>query len=49
MQTNLAGLELPSPLIAAAGTCGYIEELPSILDTPCLGAITTKSITWASA
>jgi dihydroorotate dehydrogenase (NAD+) catalytic subunit len=45
LATTLAGIELRSPLIAAAGTCGYIEELPSVLDARLLGAITTKSIT----
>jgi dihydroorotate dehydrogenase (NAD+) catalytic subunit len=47
MSINLAGLSLRSPLIAAAGTCGYIEELPSVIAShiSCLGAIVTKSIT----
>ena len=45
LSLNLAGLDLQTPLIAAAGTCGYIEELPEVLDVSCLGAIVTKSIT----
>lgn len=45
LTTTLAGIDLRTPLIAAAGTCGYIEELPSVLDARLLGAITTKSIT----
>src|SRR5688572_33024644 len=45
LSLNLAGLDLQTPLIAAAGTCGYIEELPSVMDVSCLGAIVTKSIT----
>jgi len=45
MTTHLAGVQLRTPLIAAAGTCGYIAELPSVLDPACLGAIVTKSIT----
>lgn len=45
MSVNLAGLSLRNPLIAAAGTCGYVEELPDVLDPKWLGAIVTKSIT----
>lgn len=45
LAVNLAGVALRTPLIAAAGTCGYIEELPGVLDPAELGAITTKSIT----
>jgi len=47
MTTNLAGLTLRNPIIAAAGTAGYIDELPDVLDPAFLGAITTKSITVA--
>jgi dihydroorotate dehydrogenase (NAD+) catalytic subunit len=45
LATNLAGIELRSPIIAAAGTCGYVEELPSIVDVSLIGAAITKSIT----
>ncbi len=45
MPVAFAGLTLQTPLIAAAGTCGYVEELPSVMDVRTLGAITTKSIT----
>lgn len=45
LSVNLAGLKLPTPLIAAAGTCGYIAELPSVVPIDSLGGITTKSIT----
>src|SRR5262245_12361024 len=45
MSIDLAGVELRTPLIAASGTCGYVEELPDVLDPSCLGAIVTKSIT----
>ena len=31
--------------MAAAGTCGYVEELSDVLDTGVLGAVVTKSIT----
>ena len=45
MKVNLAGLDLNSPIIAAAGTSGYIAELADVLDPSSLGAIVTKSIT----
>ncbi len=45
LATTLAGIELASPLIAAAGTCGYVEELASVAGLGGLGAVTTKSIT----
>lgn len=45
LAVNLAGIDLRSPIVAAAGTCGYIEELPEVLDPAEIGAITTKSIT----
>jgi dihydroorotate dehydrogenase (NAD+) catalytic subunit len=31
--------------VAAAGTCGYVDELADVLAPRCLGAIVTKSIT----
>lgn len=46
--TSLAGLELPSALILAAGTSGYVDELADVADlsaTGGVGAIVTKSIT----
>lgn len=45
LRINLAGLPLRNPVIAAAGTCGYVEELPSVIEAEWLGAIVTKSIT----
>lgn len=45
LSTRLAGIDMRNPVIAAAGTCGYVEELPSVLEAAELGAITTKSIT----
>ena len=45
MSVNLAGLALRNPVIAAAGTCGYVAELPDVLNPIRLGAIVTKSIT----
>ncbi len=45
LQTNVAGIELRNPVIAAAGTCGYVDELGEVLDLSLIGAVTTKSIT----
>jgi len=45
LSINLAGVPLQSPLIAAAGTSGYVDELAGVMDVRCLGAITSKSIT----
>ncbi len=45
LATRIAGLELSSPLIAAAGTAGVVDELADVMDLNILGAITTKSIT----
>ncbi|MEL7483280.1 MAG: dihydroorotate dehydrogenase [Planctomycetota bacterium] len=42
---DLAGLKLASPLILAAGTAGYADELADAFDLSILGAVTTKSIT----
>src|SRR5262245_8344503 len=45
LKVTLAGVDLRNPLIAAAGTCGYIDELTEVLDPSQIGAIVTKSIT----
>ncbi len=48
LATNLAGLELASPLILAAGTAGYVDELDGVTDLSAsggVGAVVTKSIT----
>lgn len=45
LATELCGVRLANPVIAAAGTCGYVRELADALDPAALGAITTKSIT----
>jgi dihydroorotate dehydrogenase (NAD+) catalytic subunit len=45
LTTHLAGIALRNPLIAAAGTCGYVDELADVLDPRELGALVTKSIT----
>lgn len=45
LAVTLAGVALRNPLIAAAGTCGYVDELADALDPRELGAIVSKSIT----
>lgn len=48
LSTNLAGLDLASPLILAAGTAGYVDELDGVTDLSTsggVGAVVTKSIT----
>ncbi|MFO0861349.1 MAG: hypothetical protein U0570_12405 [Phycisphaerales bacterium] len=48
LQIRLAGLALDSPVVLAAGTCGYVDELADVADlSPSggIGAIVTKSIT----
>jgi dihydroorotate dehydrogenase (NAD+) catalytic subunit len=42
---NLAGIALRNPIIAAAGTCGYVREIADVLDPRTIGGIVTKSIT----
>lgn len=45
LATQLAGVELATPLVAASGTCGYIGELAGAVPLHRLGAVTTKSLT----
>jgi dihydroorotate dehydrogenase (NAD+) catalytic subunit len=45
LQTQLAGIELSSPIVAASGTCGYVAELAEAFSLELIGAVTTKSIT----
>jgi dihydroorotate dehydrogenase (NAD+) catalytic subunit len=47
LATNLAGIALKSPVILAAGTAGYIDEMAGVLDLSRVGAVVTKSITAA--
>src|SRR5487761_68514 len=44
MRARLGPLELPNPVIAAAGCAGAGRELAQFLDVGRVGAITTKSI-----
>jgi len=45
LRTNLAGLELSNPVMLAAGTAGYLDEMGDVINLAKLGAIVTKSIT----
>lgn len=45
LEVDLAGIRLRNPIIAAAGTGGYVRELSQVLNLARLGAVTTKSIT----
>ncbi|MSR29715.1 MAG: dihydroorotate dehydrogenase [Phycisphaerales bacterium] len=45
LATTLAGVELRNGVIAAAGTCGYVDELADAIDLSLIGAVTTKTIT----
>ncbi|MFK7961315.1 MAG: dihydroorotate dehydrogenase [Phycisphaerales bacterium] len=45
LAVDLCGVPLRGPLVAAAGTCGYVHEFDGVMDPRWLGAITTKSIT----
>jgi dihydroorotate dehydrogenase (NAD+) catalytic subunit len=44
MRTRLGHVELPNPVVAAAGCAGTGRELAQFLDVARVGAITTKSI-----
>ena len=45
LSVTFAGCTLRNPLIAAAGTAGYVDDLAAVVDPRWFGAITTKSIT----
>jgi dihydroorotate dehydrogenase (NAD+) catalytic subunit len=45
LTVKLAGVELVNPIVAAAGTCGYVDELADVLPPSKIGAVVTKSIT----
>lgn len=44
LQTDLAGIALQNPVVLAAGTAGYGEELTGVMQLDRLGAITTKAV-----
>lgn len=43
--TDLCGIRMATPIVLAAGTCGYIDEMADAVDLTRVGAVTTKSIT----
>jgi len=45
ISTDLCGVALSSPVVLAAGTCGYVDEMADAIDLARVGAVTTKSIT----
>lgn len=45
LSTSLAGLSLRNPVILAAGTAGYLDEMSDAMDLADVGAVVTKSIT----
>jgi dihydroorotate dehydrogenase (NAD+) catalytic subunit len=45
MTVQLAGVPLRNPIVLAAGTCGYVDELADVVDFAAIGALVTKSIT----
>ena len=45
LRVDLAGIELTSPVILAAGTAGVLDEMSEQLDLSRVGALVTKSIT----
>ena len=44
MSTDLAGTNLPNPVMTASGCAGYGRELDQFFDITALGAVVTKSI-----
>jgi len=45
LPTSIAGLDLRSPVLLAAGTAGTLDEIGDVVDLSKLGAVVTKSIT----
>ncbi|MEE9280386.1 MAG: dihydroorotate dehydrogenase [Myxococcota bacterium] len=45
LRANLAGVELPNPVLLASGTCGYGADVAPFLDLRELGGIVAKSLT----
>lgn len=45
LAVDLAGLTLRNPVMLAAGTAGYLDEMGDVLDLSRIGAVVTKSIT----
>ncbi len=45
LSVEVAGVRLRNPVILAAGTCGYLDEMADVIDLSRVGAVVTKSIT----
>jgi len=45
LRTDLIGISLRNPLLLAAGTAGYVDELNQAMDLSLVGGLVTKSIT----
>lgn len=45
LATSLAGIDLATPIVLAAGTAGTLDELAGVVDLSRVGALTTKSLT----
>lgn len=45
LKTTLAGMDLSSPIVLAAGTAGVVAEAADVVDLHRIGAVVTKSIT----
>lgn len=45
LSVDLAGIALRNPVLLAAGTCGYLDEMADALDLSRVGGLVTKSIT----
>ena len=45
LAARIAGVELRNPVLLASGTCGYGEELESMVDLGRIGGLVTKTIT----
>ena len=41
LSISLAGVPLQSPLIAASGTAGYVDELAEVVEPGVFGAVVT--------
>ncbi len=45
LAVSVAGVALRNPVMLAAGTCGYVDEMAEVLDLTRIGGLVTKSIT----
>jgi len=45
LATRVLGVEFQNPVVLAAGTCGFGQELEDVIDLDALGGFVTKSVT----